>query len=171
MKHRHFSLKRILTAVGGTGSVAAANLMIALLLLNSVSAEHFGVFAFAQVVISLGYAISNATLGSPLTVALNREEASHSHRQLNESYFRASALLSLAGTAIVFAVVLAFEETASVAALFALAACVQWIRWFGRAHAHASHDHGRVQYLVGNYIDRIAQDYTASAPPLERPPQ
>jgi biotin carboxylase len=35
----------------------------------------------------------------------------------------------------------------------------------------ASHDYGRVQYLVGNYIDRIAQDYTASAPPLERPPQ
>lgn len=35
----------------------------------------------------------------------------------------------------------------------------------------ASHDYGRVQYLVGNYIDRVAQDYTASAPPLERPPQ
>lgn len=151
MKQHHFNLKRILTAVSGTGSMAAANLMIALLLLNSVSAAQFGVFAFAQIVISLGYAISNATLGSPLTVAINREEVQHRHRQLNESYFRANALLSLAGSAIVFAVVLAFNETASVAALFALAACVQWIRWFGRAHAHASHDHGRVVLSDATY--------------------
>jgi hypothetical protein len=35
----------------------------------------------------------------------------------------------------------------------------------------ASHDYDRVQWLVGNYVDRIAQDFTASAPPLDRPPQ
>ena len=35
----------------------------------------------------------------------------------------------------------------------------------------ASSDYGRVQTLVGQYVDRIAQDYMASAPPLERPPQ
>jgi len=35
----------------------------------------------------------------------------------------------------------------------------------------ASSDYGRVQSLVGNYVDRIAQDYMASAPPLDRPPQ
>jgi hypothetical protein len=35
----------------------------------------------------------------------------------------------------------------------------------------ASNDYGRVQWLVSQYVDRIAQDYMASAPPLERPPQ
>jgi hypothetical protein len=35
----------------------------------------------------------------------------------------------------------------------------------------ASSDYARVQTLVGQYVDRIAQDYTASVPPLERPPQ
>jgi hypothetical protein len=32
----------------------------------------------------------------------------------------------------------------------------------------ASHDYGRVQWLVSSYIDRIAVDYTASQPPLEK---
>ena len=35
----------------------------------------------------------------------------------------------------------------------------------------ASWDHGRVQQLVSSYVDRIAQDFTASAPPRERPPE
>lgn len=35
----------------------------------------------------------------------------------------------------------------------------------------ASTDCERVQWLVGNYVDRIAQDFMASAPPLDRPPQ
>ncbi|MBK8051400.1 MAG: ATP-grasp domain-containing protein [Anaerolineales bacterium] len=35
----------------------------------------------------------------------------------------------------------------------------------------ASHDYDRVQWLVGNYVDRIAQDFSASAPPLDRLPQ
>jgi biotin carboxylase len=35
----------------------------------------------------------------------------------------------------------------------------------------ASWDHGRVQQMVSDYVDRIAQDFTASAPPRERPPE
>ena len=35
----------------------------------------------------------------------------------------------------------------------------------------ASSDYDRVQWLVGNYVDRIAQDFAATAPPLDRPPQ
>jgi biotin carboxylase len=34
----------------------------------------------------------------------------------------------------------------------------------------ASPDYGRVQWLVGSYIDRIAVDYTASQPPMEKAP-
>ena len=35
----------------------------------------------------------------------------------------------------------------------------------------ASSDYDRVQWLVGNYVERIAQDFSATAPPLDRPPQ
>lgn len=35
----------------------------------------------------------------------------------------------------------------------------------------ASPHHGRVQQLVGDYVQRIADDFSASAPPLEKPPQ
>ena len=35
----------------------------------------------------------------------------------------------------------------------------------------ASADYDRVQWLVGNYVERIAQDFSATAPPLDRPPQ
>lgn len=34
----------------------------------------------------------------------------------------------------------------------------------------ASSDYGRVQWLVSSYIDRIAVDYTASQPPMEKAP-
>ena len=34
----------------------------------------------------------------------------------------------------------------------------------------ASPDHGRVQHLVSSYVERIAYDFAATAPPLERPP-
>ena len=34
----------------------------------------------------------------------------------------------------------------------------------------ASPDHGRVQQLVSSYVERIAYDFAATAPPLERPP-
>jgi biotin carboxylase len=34
----------------------------------------------------------------------------------------------------------------------------------------ASHDHARVQALVSDYAARVAHDFSASAPPLERPP-
>ena len=34
-----------------------------------------------------------------------------------------------------------------------------------------SPDHARLEQLVGGYVDRVAQDFMASAPPLDRPPQ
>jgi hypothetical protein len=34
----------------------------------------------------------------------------------------------------------------------------------------ASSDQGRIQALIGDYVPRIAADFSASAPPLERPP-
>ena len=35
----------------------------------------------------------------------------------------------------------------------------------------ASHDYARVQTLVSDYATRVAHDFSATAPPLERPPQ
>ena len=35
----------------------------------------------------------------------------------------------------------------------------------------ASQDYARVQWLAGSYVDRIAHDFSASAPPRDRPPQ
>jgi biotin carboxylase len=35
----------------------------------------------------------------------------------------------------------------------------------------ASHDHARVQMLVSDYAERVAHDFSATAPPLERPPE
>ncbi|MBW7882702.1 MAG: ATP-grasp domain-containing protein [Caldilineaceae bacterium] len=35
----------------------------------------------------------------------------------------------------------------------------------------ASHDYARVQDLVGSYADRVARDFSTSAPPLDRPPE
>ncbi|MFN3983789.1 MAG: ATPase, partial [Caldilinea sp.] len=35
----------------------------------------------------------------------------------------------------------------------------------------ASHDYERVQTLVSDYAARVAHDFSATAPPLERPPE
>lgn len=135
-------VRRVILAVAGTAGTALANFVLAMLLLRSVSAAQFGVFAFINVIIGLGYGVSNALFGSPLTVLLNRLESPKAGA--TESFFRANFILTVGASFLLAAIVLSFGEAMITAALFALSAMLLWTRWFGRSYAHATHEPQRV---------------------------
>ena len=63
--------KRLLKLVGGAGGVSLGNLLVAVILLRSVSADEYGAFALIIILQSLGNGISNALIGTPMMVLLN----------------------------------------------------------------------------------------------------
>lgn len=158
--------RRLLLSTAGPASVAAANFFVSVLLLQAVPAADFGLYAFAQVLVtSIGYGVSNATLGSPLMIALNRDETVA--ERTGESFAFVNALLSGAGALVLFLVLSALGLTPGTAAVFAASALLLWIRWFGRAFGYARHSPVRVMgsdiaygafLLVGTSAAWIAGD-------------
>ncbi|MDD4910667.1 MAG: hypothetical protein PHP57_00085 [Sideroxydans sp.] len=136
------NIRRALNAIGGTAGIAVSSFVLALLLLKAVSPEQFGIFSFMQVIVGLGVGVSNAIFGSPLLVAVNRDE-----KQVEgvfESFFRMNLVVCvLAGVVQVF-VVTAFGEALLTGVLFALSAFFQWLRWFGRSYLNTIHKHNSV---------------------------
>ena len=130
--------KRFLMAIGGSAGVALANFVVAALLLKTVPPAQFGIYSFIQIVIALGYGVSNALFGSPLLVALNRTDSPIVGTV--ESYFKANFWISLAASLPIWVIVLNLEGAQTTSLYFALAAMLMWARWFGRSYANAIHE-------------------------------
>jgi O-antigen/teichoic acid export membrane protein len=135
-------LRRFIIAIGGSAGVALSGFILSILLLRTVTPAQFGVYGFMQVVIALGFGISNALFGSPLTVALNRTEKPKSGTA--ESYFKANFLISLLASLSLAPLAIGFGESPETGAAFSVSAMLMWTRWFGRSYANAIHRHRRV---------------------------
>lgn len=133
--------QRFLMAISGTAGVALSSFILAALLLKTVTPAQFGIYSFIQVVIALGYGVSNALLGSPLLVALNRTE--YIVPGTAESYFKANFWISLVAAFPVWVIVFNLGESKNVSSLFAVAAVLMWTRWFGRSYANAMNEPAR----------------------------
>ena len=133
--------QRLLMAISGTAGVALSSFILAALLLKTVTPAKFGIYSFIQVVIAFGYGVSNALLGSPLLVALNRTE--YILTGTVESYFKANFWFSLFAAFPIWAIVFVSGESKNVSLLFAMAAMLMWTRWFGRSYANAMHEPAR----------------------------
>jgi len=134
--------RRFILAIGGSAGVALSGFILSVLLLRTVTPAQFGVYGFMQVVVALGYGVSNALFGSPLTVALNRTEPPKSDTA--ESYFKASFLISLITSLLLAPLTIGFGELPETGAAFSVSAMLMWTRWFGRSYANAVHQHKRV---------------------------
>lgn len=140
-----FNLLRTLMAIGGSAGVALSSFVLSFALLNSVSAAEFGLFAFIQVVIGLGFGLSNAVLGSPLMVLLNREDTSENNvSAVCLAFCRANLLLASLLAMSLAILISMLEGGAGVAALFGISALINWLRWYGRSQANAVGQHRRV---------------------------
>lgn len=135
-------LRRILLALGGTAGVAFTTFVIAVLLVRTVSPAQFGIFSFHQVFVALGYGLSNALLGSPMMVGVNRE--GRDFGELALSFGRMSLLLGLLAGAATFGLVLSFGEDGETALAFALSSLFMLLRWFGRSLENTAHRPGVV---------------------------
>ncbi|MFT7532338.1 MAG: O-antigen/teichoic acid export membrane protein [Gammaproteobacteria bacterium] len=128
-------LSRFIMASGGAAGVSLANFLLALLLLSQVSPKLFGIYGFVHVLIGLGYGVSNAIFGSPLTVALNR--VNQTTTGLAQGYITWSFYFGLFSAAFIAAIIIGFGESALTAAVFSLASLLMINRWFWRSYAHA----------------------------------
>ncbi len=110
--------RRFILAIGGSAGVALSGFILSVLLLRTVTPAQFGVYGFMQVVVALGYGVSNALFGSPLTVALNRTEPPKSDTA--ESYFKASFLISLITSLLLAPLTIGFGELPETGAAFSV---------------------------------------------------
>ena len=129
--------QRYILAISGTAGVSAANFLLSGILLLYTTAESFGIFAFIQVIIALGYGISNALIGSPLMYFINRSETQEQYT--TESYFKFNLIFCLVCTFVLFAALYSAMDSTLTATYFALTAGLLWYRWFGRSYKNTLH--------------------------------
>jgi O-antigen/teichoic acid export membrane protein len=130
--------QRFLMAISGSAGVALSSFVVAALLLKTIPPAQFGIYSFIQVIIALGYGISNALFGSPLLVALNRTD--YPLAGTAESYFKANFWISLVASFPIWAIVIYLGGSQTISLSFALSAMLMWTRWFGRSYANAIHE-------------------------------
>jgi O-antigen/teichoic acid export membrane protein len=137
MLSKILKFKRYILAIGGTAGVSLANFLLSGVLLLFVSPGSFGLFAFIQVIIALGYGISNALIGSPLMYFVNRGESQHEYTI--ESYFKFNIAFCLLCSLALFGALYLTMDSALTALYFSLAAGLLWYRWFGRSYKNTVH--------------------------------
>jgi O-antigen/teichoic acid export membrane protein len=149
MLSKILKFKRYILAISGTAGVSAANFLLSGVLLLIVSPESFGLFAFIQVIIALGYGISNALIGSPLMYFVNRDETPQTYTI--ESYFKFNLIFCLTCTLALFCALYLTMESPLTATYFALAAGLLWYRWFGRSYKNTLHQPETVAFSDISY--------------------
>lgn len=127
----------MLMAVSGTAGVAFTTFVIAFLLIKTATPAQFGIFSFQQAFVALCFGLSNALLGSPLMVAVNRE--GKPFEALAQSFGQVSLFLALFVSLITLGLILQFGESLATAFAFALSSIFLMVRWFGRSLENAAH--------------------------------
>lgn len=126
-------LPRLLDAVAGQASVAAANFGIGFIFIIALSPSSFGVYAFVLVVTNFSLSVINAVAATPLLIQLNRTMAVDHDAQ--PAAYLASIVVSSAAAATVCSLVIFFGETVTAGVLSAAFTFAYSQRWMARSHA------------------------------------
>jgi O-antigen/teichoic acid export membrane protein len=141
---------RRVTAVGGRYGIAtlgplgvsAAHFLASLLLLRTLPAADFGLFAFLLVVMGFCFSVSSALIATPYTVAANQRDFSAKDAR---TFFIANLLFATAAALACGGIAFGLHAgTGTAALLFGLFGGFAMLRSFARAHAYAAHAPMRV---------------------------
>lgn len=124
-------MRSTFVAVMSAGGVSLANFASTFALLKGVVPTDFGVFAFVQVLIGLGYGVSNAIFGAPLSVSMDRES-------IGNSFIAANWTLSSISAVVLGVIASMLGASLELAMLFGASALTQWLRWFHRSYRDAT---------------------------------
>jgi putative peptidoglycan lipid II flippase len=124
-----------LASIGPVGS-AAAQFLLSLILLRSVSAGDFGSFSFLLIVAQLAQGVWSALFCAPLLVLLAQSDGRGEGREIRAILTNSLALAVVVG-AILAAIAAALGLGGRPALLFGSFASVSLVRWLGRAEAYA----------------------------------
>lgn len=150
MRKYYTTLLRMVAAVAGGAGVAASSFLATATLLRTESHTGFGLFAFSQVAIALGYGISNALLGAPLSVALNAPDKL-AVRAIASSFRLVNLLVCAIGGLSLAMVMWRLGASPLESVLYGVSGLVHWVRWFLRSQANAEHRHRAVMHSDGVY--------------------
>jgi O-antigen/teichoic acid export membrane protein len=122
--------------------MSGANFVVSLLVARFLPPNEFGVYAFVNVLLALGFSISNALFGSILAVKLNEREA---NLQLLEQVFFKTNLLFSGGMTLLVSIVVWFLDGSYLStSCYAAFTLLSLLRWFVRSHGLALQNVARV---------------------------
>lgn len=150
MRSSRATLFRMVGAVAGGAGVAASSFLATATLLRTEGHVAFGLFAFSQVAIALGYGISNALLGAPLSVALNAPDKLAA-AVIGSSFRFVNLLVCGIGGLLLALVMWRLGASSLEAVLYGVSGLAHWLRWFLRSQANAEHRHSAVMRSDGVY--------------------
>lgn len=119
----------------GPLAVSGAHFIASLILLRTLAPAEFGLFAFLLVLVQFGFGLSNALIGTPLTVNANQPDYQPHQAHL---FFKLNLLLSVVIGAVCAALAWALGANAA-ASLFGAFAVLAVLRWFLRSYFYALH--------------------------------
>ncbi len=128
-------IARHLRASAGQLSMAVAHFAVSLLALHTLPAGDFGFLAFLLIVVQLLCGLSNALIGTPVSVLANRDGWDVSRAAL---YFRLNLVIGIGAFALVGLITLA-NGPAIAALIWAGFALLGVTRWFARSYHFATH--------------------------------
>lgn len=130
------ALHRILALLGPI-SFAAANFVVLLFLQQTSSSHSFGLYGFMQVTIATGMGLTNGIVGTPLTLAVGRNDTDRS--EVVGSFSLSFLALLPVGLLVAPLAGSAAGATPLEATLQVAAAATMWLRWFTRSLAVSLH--------------------------------
>lgn len=124
--------KRLCISTGGQISVSSANLLMSVVMMVELTPDDFGAFSFINIVIFLGFGVSNALLSSPLMIALHRNN--NASDEVVESYFLASVVLGLMLLCIILSIAYIMTYNIGLAFLYGATAFFLFITRLARTY-------------------------------------
>ncbi len=140
--------QRLLFGVGGQIGVSGANFLLSLILVNKVTPDEFGTFSFIQILVFLGFGLSNALLSAPLMADLHRHDKPI--ELTVNSFFLANLALGAAMFVGIFCVTeFAFHQSWITSLLFGVSSVFLFVGRMARSYLL---DHEKaVRVLVSDY--------------------
>ena len=132
LKKMRAALFRYGPAIIGPLSISVVHFLATLLMLRELGLDEFGLFAFILVAVQFGFGLSNALIGTPFTVRVNRGDVQEA------LFFKANLFLSLVvGLVCGFsAIIMQAQDVALATGAFSALAVM---RWFWRSYFYAVH--------------------------------
>ncbi|MGZ5931050.1 MAG: hypothetical protein ACXWLW_02680 [Rhizomicrobium sp.] len=120
----------------GPVSISAAHFLGAVLILHTLSRQHFGLFSFVMTIVPFCISAASALIGAPTTIGIRNR--GHVDDAELATFQKANLVLAVFACAVVFVSLLASGLRLEAALLFGLYGALMSLRWLGRVYAYAT---------------------------------